>query len=232
MQTSLRPHAGAATIPAPADAHPSYRPRYEPPTGRDPGDPGWSQRDRFALSCGHAGRTLSPRPWSAGHGLGPDDRKALRTEGSPAPAHPAHPASGYARGGYVLAEAEGGEPRVVLIAAGGEAHIALDARAILQRDGIPARVVALPCPAWFREQSPEYREQVLPGRIRARVSVAVGSALGGYQLLGDARVPVGIEQFGAGAPGTALHRQHGFTAERVAATARASLARAGQREHA
>ncbi|MFD8412541.1 transketolase C-terminal domain-containing protein [Streptomyces sp. NPDC059650] len=132
-------------------------------------------------------------------------------------------------GGYVLAEAEGGEPDVLLIACGGEAATALDARAILQRDGIAARVVAMPRLDRFRQQPAAYREQVLPARVRARVSVTAGAALGWYELLGDAGIPVGLDRSGTGTPYTALLRQHGFTAERVAATARASLARAGHR---
>ncbi|MEU7552550.1 transketolase C-terminal domain-containing protein [Streptomyces sp. NPDC044571] len=139
-------------------------------------------------------------------------------------------AEGTARGGYVLAEADGGAPQVVLIATGSEVHTALDARAVLQREGIAARVVSMPCPEWFREQSTAYREEVLPSGVRARVSVEAGSALGWYQLLGDPGIPVGLDRFGASTPYTSLHRRHGFTAERVAATARAALARAAHRE--
>ncbi|MFF1414180.1 transketolase [Streptomyces sp. NPDC058289] len=134
-------------------------------------------------------------------------------------------AEGTARGGYVLAEAAGGAPQVVLIATGSEVHIALDARAVLEGEGIATRVVSMPCLEWFQEQTPEYREQVLPSAVRARVSVEAGSALGWYQLLGDAGIPVGLDQFGASAPYTALYERHGFTAGNVAATARASLAR-------
>ncbi|MFD7624473.1 transketolase C-terminal domain-containing protein [Streptomyces sp. NPDC059851] len=139
------------------------------------------------------------------------------------------PGRGAVRGGYVLAEADGGEPDVLLIAGGGETDIALGARAILQRDGIAARVVSMPRLERFRQQSAAYREQVLPGRVRARVSVGAGAALGWYELLGDAGIPVGLDRSGTGTPYTALLRQHGFTAERVAATARAGLARARHR---
>ncbi|WP_328620904.1 transketolase-like TK C-terminal-containing protein [Streptomyces sp. NBC_00354] len=117
------------------------------------------------------------------------------------------------------ADAEGAAPDVVLIATGSEMRIALDARAILHREGIAARVVPMPCP------------QSTPG-VRARVSVAAGSALGCYELLGEAGIPVRLDQCGARGPYTALHGQHGFSAARVAATARAGLARAGHRESA
>ncbi|MCX5146612.1 transketolase C-terminal domain-containing protein [Streptomyces sp. NPDC048550] len=130
---------------------------------------------------------------------------------------------GWSKRDSVVAEAEadveGAVPDVVLIATGSEMRIALDARAILHREGIAARVVPLPCPP-----SP-------PG-VRARVSVAAGSALGCYELLGEAGIPVRLDQCGARGPYTALHGQHGFSAARVAATARAGLARAGHRESA
>ncbi|MEU3050467.1 transketolase C-terminal domain-containing protein [Streptomyces sp. NPDC006984] len=140
-------------------------------------------------------------------------------------------ADGVARGGYVLADAPDGEPEVVLLAAGGEVRTALAARRLLLAEGIGTRVVAMPRPEWFREQSEEYRESVLPNRARARVSVEAGSALGWYQLLGDAGMPVGLDRLCAGAPAAALFEQHGFSPARVAAAARASLARAGRGEH-
>ncbi|MFI5865889.1 transketolase-like TK C-terminal-containing protein, partial [Streptomyces sp. NPDC051546] len=138
-------------------------------------------------------------------------------------------AEGAARGGYILAEAAGGIPEALLLATGSEVHIALDARRILQRDGIPTRVVSLPCLEWFGEQSQEYRDQVLPPQVRARVSVEAGSALGWYALVGDAGQAVGLDEFGASAPFQALYEQYGLTAERVAAAARAGVARAGGR---
>ncbi|MGW3323545.1 transketolase [Streptomyces virginiae] len=135
-------------------------------------------------------------------------------------------AAGAARGGYILAEATGGEPEVLLLATGSEVHIALDARRILQRDGIPTRVVSLPCLEWFGEQSQEYRDRVLPPRTRARVSVEAGSVLGWYALVGEAGHTVGLDHFGASASGASLYERYGLTAERVAAAARASAARA------
>nr|WP_222947001.1 transketolase [Streptomyces sp. TRM49041] len=134
-------------------------------------------------------------------------------------------AEGAARGAYVLAEAEGGAPEAVLIATGSEVHIALDARRILQRDGVRTRVVSMPCLEWFQEQSPEYRDRVLPPEVRARVSVEAGSVLGWPALVGDAGVCVGLDRFGASASYTRLFEQYGFTAERVAAAARSSVAR-------
>jgi transketolase len=134
-------------------------------------------------------------------------------------------AEGTARGGYVLAEAAGGEPAVILIATGSEVLIALEARELLAREAIAARVVSMPCVEWFTAQDASYREEVLPARVRARVSVEAGVALGWRAFVGDAGECVGLEHFGASADYRRLFEEFGITAERVAAAARASLAR-------
>ncbi|MFE9120570.1 transketolase [Streptomyces sp. NPDC007172] len=136
------------------------------------------------------------------------------------------PADLAARGGYVLAEASGGEPEVLLIATGSEVAIALEARRVLEDERIATRVVSMPCLEWFADQDQEYRDAVLPPHVGARVSVEAGSALGWYALLGGAGQAVSIEQFGAGAPHESLYRRFGITPQRVAAAARSSLDRA------
>ena len=151
-----------------------------------------------------------------------------RGAGAQAPGGGLASAEGTARGGYILAEAAGGEPRVILIATGSEVQIALAARERLAQDAIPARVVSMPCVEWFTAQEPSYREEVLPSRIRARVCVEAGVALGWRAFAGDAGECVSLEHFGASADYQVLYEKFGFTAERVAAAARASLARAGQ----
>ncbi|HET6356177.1 transketolase [Streptomyces sp.] len=135
-------------------------------------------------------------------------------------------ADGVARGGYILAEAECTEPEAVLIATGSEVHIALDARRILQREGYAARVVSMPCLEWFKEQSRDYRDTVLPPDLRARVSVEAGTTLGWCGIVGEAGKAIGLEQFGASAPYQSLYRRHGLTAKRIAAAVRSSVARA------
>jgi transketolase len=134
-------------------------------------------------------------------------------------------AEGTARGGYVLAEAAGGEPAVILIATGSEVQIALEARELLAQEGIAARVVSMPCVEWFTAQEAAYREDVLPARVRARVSVEAGIALGWRAFVGDAGECVSLEHFGASADYRVLYEEFGITAERVTAAARASLAR-------
>ena len=134
-------------------------------------------------------------------------------------------AEGTARGGYVLAEAAGGEPAVILIATGSEVQIALEARELLAQEGIAARVVSMPCVEWFTAQEASYQEEVLPARIRARVSVEAGIALGWRAFAGDAGECVSLEHFGASADYRVLYEEFGITAERVTAAARTSLAR-------
>ncbi len=138
-------------------------------------------------------------------------------------------AAGVARGGYVLAEASGGAPSVLLLATGSEVGIALAARSLLENDGIPTRVVSMPCLEWFDEQDDAYRDAVLPPDVRARVSVEAGATLGWWRYVGDRGEVVGIDRFGASADGSVLYDHLGVTPHAVAAAARRSLARGAQR---
>lgn len=132
-------------------------------------------------------------------------------------------ASNVSKGAYVLAEAAGGTPEVLLIATGSEVQLALAAREQLQASGVAARVVAAPSLEWFAEQSDEYRESVLPAAVRARVSIEAGSALTWHGIVGDAGRSVAIDHFGASADWQTLFREFGFTAEAVVEAARASI---------
>lgn len=135
------------------------------------------------------------------------------------------PASLTHRGGYVIAEASDGSPQLLLLATGSEVAVAIAARELLERDGVPTRVVSLPCLEWFEEQPEEYRESVLPRHVRARVSVEAGSAQGWWRYVGDSGACVALDFFGASAAGAVLFEQLGFTGEQVARVARAVLAR-------
>ncbi len=148
-----------------------------------------------------------------------------RSEGPAGPGGLAS-AEGVARGGYVLAEADG-DPQVILIATGSEVQIALAARDILQGQGTPTRVVSMPCVEWFAEQEASYREEVLPSRIRARVSVEAGTTFGWRAFVGDLGESVGVDHFGASAAYQRLYAEFGLTAERVAAVAQTAQSRAG-----
>ncbi|MYX97951.1 transketolase, partial [Streptomyces sp. SID486] len=147
---------------------------------------------------------------------------ALTRQGVPA----YEPNEDTARGGYVLFEAEGGEAQVVLIATGSEVHVAVEAREQLQADGVPTRVVSMPCVEWFEQQDQGYRDSVLPPSLRARVAVEAGIGLTWHKYVGDAGRIVSLEHFGASADGKVLFREFGFTAENVAAKARESIAAA------
>ena len=135
-------------------------------------------------------------------------------------------AAGVARGGYVLAEAEGGTPDVLLLATGSEVQVALAAREQLRTEGVAARVVSFPCREWFDAQDDAYRDSVLPPSVRARVSVEAGVAMGWRELVGDAGRSIAIDHFGASADAATLFREFGFTPEAVAAAARDSIAAA------
>lgn len=135
-------------------------------------------------------------------------------------------ASNVAKGAYVLAEAASGTPDVILIATGSEVQLALAARETLAAEGIGARVVSAPSLEWFEEQPAEYREQVLPSGVTARVSVEAGLALSWHRYLGSRGRSVSIEHFGASADYKTLFREFGITAEAVVAAAKESLASA------
>jgi transketolase len=135
-------------------------------------------------------------------------------------------AEGTARGGYILAEAPGGDPEVILIGTGSEVQIAVAAREQLAAEGIGARVVSMPCVEWFTAQDASYQEEVLPPRVRARVSVEAGIALGWRAFTGDAGECISLDHFGASADYQDLYEHFGLTAENVVAAARSSLAKA------
>ncbi|MFF7790667.1 transketolase [Streptomyces sp. NPDC007991] len=154
--------------------------------------------------------TSDPAP----HGL------ALTRQGVPT----YEPDPDVARGGYVRAEAEGGEPQVILIATGSELHVAVEARERLQAAGVPTRVVSMPSVEWFEEQPRAYRESVLPPSVKARVAVEAGIGLTWHRFVGDAGRIVSLEHFGASADAKTLFAEYGFTPENVVAAARESLA--------
>lgn len=130
------------------------------------------------------------------------------------------------KGAYVMKDASNGEPEVILIATGSEVQHAAGAQKLLEAEGIPTRLVSMPCVEWFDEQSEEYRESVLPSTVKARVSVEAGIAMPWYRFLGDAGRAVSLEHYGESASGSLLFEKYGFTAENVAAKAKESLAAA------
>jgi transketolase len=134
------------------------------------------------------------------------------------------PAAGLARGAYTLAEADGGAPQVILIASGSEVHVALAARELLMQDGIATRVVSMPSWALFKQQPEEYRLEVLPPDVHARVAVEAAGRMGWRHWVGRAGAVVGMLNFGASAPAKQIFHELGFTPDNVARYARAVLA--------
>jgi len=127
---------------------------------------------------------------------------------------------GLRRGGYVLREAAGGAPELILIGTGSELQLAFFAAEILEAEGTPTRVVSLPCWERFEVQDTAYRDAVLPPSVRKRVTVEAGVSLGWERYAGDAGAIIGLDHFGASAPAPAIFTNLGFTVDRVADVAR------------
>jgi transketolase len=134
------------------------------------------------------------------------------------------PASGLARGAYTLWES-GAPPDLVLLATGAEVGLALEAGRRLADEGTAVRVVSMPCWELFEQQPADYRDEVLPPEVRARLSIEPGVALGWHKWVGDHGDSISIEHFGASAPGTTVLEQFGYNLDNVVARAAALLER-------
>jgi transketolase len=139
------------------------------------------------------------------------------------------PASGVARGGYVLADADPGKPALILMATGSEIGLCVAAYETLKAEGVAARVVSLPSWELFEEQDQAYRDSVLPPAVTPRVSVEAASVIGWDRYVGATGARIGMTTFGASAPIDALMSRFGFTVGAVVAAAKAQLNLAGTR---
>jgi transketolase len=135
------------------------------------------------------------------------------------------PASGLARGAYVLADASGGEPEVILIASGSEVSLAVQAYEKLLDEGVRARVVSMPSWEIFDHQTEEYRDSVLPPGVKARLAVEQASTFGWERYVGPSGRIIGMKTFGASAPLKELQRKFGFEPDQVVAAAKELLGR-------
>jgi transketolase len=133
-------------------------------------------------------------------------------------------ASGLAKGAYVLADAEGGKPDVLLMATGSEVSLCIEAYEELTKQGIRARVVSMPSWELFERQSEEYRRTVLPPTVKARVAVEQASTFGWCRYVGMDGTILGMKTFGASAPLKVLQKEFGFTTDHVVEAAKAQLA--------
>jgi transketolase len=134
-------------------------------------------------------------------------------------------ASGVARGAYVLADPPAGTPQVILMGSGSEVSLCVDAYERLAAEGVRARVVSVPSWELFDRESQEYRDQVLPPSITARVSVEEAATFGWARFVGPAGESIGMKTFGASAPLKELQKRFGFTPDNVVAAARRAMAR-------
>jgi len=132
-------------------------------------------------------------------------------------------ASGLRRGAYVLSDPPGGEPQAIVIATGSEVEIALQAQSSLSKEGIRCRVVSMPCWDLFEAQDPAYRESVLPAAISARVSIEAGVTFGWSRHLGSAGKAIGVDRFGASAPGEVIYEKLGLIPAAVVSAVKSLL---------
>jgi transketolase len=132
-------------------------------------------------------------------------------------------ASGLRRGAYVLSDPPEGAPRAIVIATGSEVDIALQAQSSLSKEGIRCRVVSMPCWDLFEAQDLAYRESVLPTSISARVSIEAGVTFGWSRYLGSAGKAIGVDRFGASAPGEVIYKKLALTPEAVVSAVKSLL---------
>ena len=135
------------------------------------------------------------------------------------------PATGVAKGAYVLADTAGNNPEVILIASGSEVALAVEAHEKLITEGIRSRVVSMPSWDIFEHQPPAYREQVLPPAVTARIAIEQASTFGWERYVGNTGRVIGMKTFGASAPLKELQRKFRFEPARVVATAKELLGR-------
>ena len=133
------------------------------------------------------------------------------------------PASGLARGAYILADTPGADPEVILIGTGSEVGLCVEAHDKLQAEGVKSRVVSMPSWELFDHQPEEYRDAVLPPSVKARVSVEQASTFGWARYVGSTGHSIGMRSFGASAPLKDLVKKFGFTPEHVVEAARAQI---------
>jgi transketolase len=137
------------------------------------------------------------------------------------------PATGVSKGAYVLADAPGGAPEVILIASGSEVSLAAEAHAKLIAEGVRARLVSMPAWDIFEQQPQAYRDSVLPPVVKARVAVEQASTFGWERYVGSEGAVVGMETFGASAPLKALQKRFGFEPDNVVEVAKRVMGKNG-----
>jgi transketolase len=185
---------------------------------------------RFVLRPSDAAETAEAWRVALAHSDGPVDIVLTRQKVPMIDRKQYASSSALAQGAYVLADADGSAPSVILIATGSEVSVALEAHQRLAKEGIGSRVVSMPSWELFDRQPQSYRDAVLPPSIRARVSIEAASSFGWERYVGAAGAIIGVDRFGASAPGPTLMHEFGFTAKHVVETAKAIVQRMPPRE--
>jgi len=134
-------------------------------------------------------------------------------------------ASNLARGAYILADAPGAKPEIILIASGSEVSLAVNAHETLVGEGVRSRVVSMPSWDIFDHQSQDYRDRVLPPSVKLRIAIEQASTLGWERYVGDSGRIIGMKTFGASAPLKELQKKFGFEPENLVAAAKELLGR-------
>jgi transketolase len=135
------------------------------------------------------------------------------------------PAAGAARGAYILADAEGGKPNLILMGSGTEIQWCVGAYEKLKAEGIKVRIVSMPCWQIFEEQDDAYKESVLPASVTARVSIEMAATFGWDRYVGTKGKAIGMHSFGASAPLKDLLKRFGFGVDEVVAAAKQVLSK-------
>ena len=180
----------------------------------------WFVRPGDGNETAAAWALAAERPTIEGAGSGPVALALTRQKLPTLPGTKEHARVGVRCGGYVLREASSGTPELILIGTGSELALCAAAADALEADGIPTRVVSLPCWERFDAQDAGYRESVLPSGVRRRVTVESGVSLGWERYAGDEGAILGLDRFGASAPAGTIAKAFGFTADNVAAIGR------------
>jgi transketolase len=180
----------------------------------------WFVRPGDANETAAAWALAVERPTLPGAGSGPVALALTRQKLPTLPGTRELARKGVRRGGYILREASGGAPALILIGTGSELQLCAAAAEALEAYGIPTRVVSLPCWERFETQGPAYRDGILPPTVRKRVAVELGVSLGWERWTGDEGAILALDRFGASAPAGTILRELGFTPDHVVDVAR------------
>ena len=127
------------------------------------------------------------------------------------------------KGAYILSEAKDKNPKSILISTGSEVHLALEAQKILESENISTRVVSMPCLEWFKKESLQYRESVIPSNIDVKIAVEAGATFGWYQIVGNKGSVIGLDHYGASGKPDLLYKEYGITVENIVETTKRLL---------